>query len=662
MALLRMAVSALRRANQVRPAGRNVIIGTGAGAGQFVGSPITYLAAYGNVGWLYAVVSRIAEAVATATWRLYQTGKGERREIDRHVLLDLWRQPNPFFSGQEFVETFQQHLDLVGEAWWILVANATGRIAEIWTARPDRMTPIPHPTEWLSGYVYRSGSEVIPLQIDDVIFLRRPNPIDPYRGMGPVQTILADLDSEKYAALWNRNFFLNSAEPGGIIELDEALDDAEFERWVLRWREQHLGVANAHRVAILERGKWVDRKFTMRDMQFEQMRKINRDIILGAYGMPMALLGISETVNRANAEAAEVMFSRWVVRPRLERIRQALNERLVPHFSDNLEFDFDSVVPEDQEHHLKVSLGSYELGISTRNEARQLIGLGAVEEGNTINPYLGLALKGKDEYRSKPEELEEKMAESWERRLGEEAEAVIAYLRRVLPPAKAVMDDYDWDWWAHWGEAVILELIAVFSTISSREGLPTSTALELAVRYAQERAARLLHIDGDLALVTETRQRVARLVSEAIANSDSVDTLARRLRTDFVFSKQRARMIARTETATAWGQASLDAGRFQGREEKRWVTQGDSLVSPECQRNGAASWIPIEEAFPTGKETTPQHPNCRCGLRTRHRPKTSAGVRCPKCGHRLPVGELRGSVSVYCRRCKEVVVLEGLDN
>jgi hypothetical protein len=47
--------------------------------------------------------------------------------------------------------------------------------------------------------------------------------MDPYRGMGVVQTILVDLDATRASAEWNRNFFLNSAEPGGIVEVDRRL-------------------------------------------------------------------------------------------------------------------------------------------------------------------------------------------------------------------------------------------------------------------------------------------------------------------------------------------------------------------------------------------------------------------------------------------------------
>jgi len=31
-----------------------------------------------------------------------------------------------------------------------------------------------------------------------------------------------------------------------------------------------------------------------------------------------------------------------------------------------------------------------------------------------------------------------------------------------------------------------------------------------------------------------------------------------------------------------------------------------------CAENESAGWIPIDEAFPSGDQTPPNHPNCRC--------------------------------------------------
>src|SRR3546814_10775955 len=79
-----------------------------------------------------------------------------------------------------------------------------------------------------------------------------PNPNDPYRGLGPVQSLLSILVGQRAALDYNRNFFINGAGPGGIIEFPEELDDDEWRRFKRRWDSSHQGVANAHKVATLE--------------------------------------------------------------------------------------------------------------------------------------------------------------------------------------------------------------------------------------------------------------------------------------------------------------------------------------------------------------------------------------------------------------------------
>ncbi len=318
----------------------------------------------GSVGTLFAIVHRISNSVAAVDWKLYRKNEDARRaygpledrrvEVTRHLALDIWNNPNPFYTRQEFVESFTQHLDLTGEGYWVVARDARASFPmELWPVRPDRMVPVPHPTDFLTGWVYAGPSgEKVPLNRNEVVQLKMPNPLDPYRGMGPVQSLLVDLDSTRYSAQWNRNFFLNSAEPGGIIEVDRRLDDDEFNEMTGRWREQHQGVAQAHRVAVLEQGKWVERSFNQRDMQFVQLREVSRDIIREAFGMSKTMLGQTEDVNRATAEAAEYVFARYQLVSRLERIKGVLNNEFLPMFGptgQGVEFDYSNPVPNDRE-------------------------------------------------------------------------------------------------------------------------------------------------------------------------------------------------------------------------------------------------------------------------------------------------------------------------
>lgn len=309
-------------------------------------------------GTLFAIVDSLADSTASADWCLYApsaTPDGEPREITSHAALDLWNKPNPFYTSHSLVETCQQHYELVGERALVVLragANRNGIPLEIWPVRPDRLKPVPHPEEFISGFVYTGpAGEKIPLQTHEVIWDRRPNPLDPYRGMGAVQAILVDLDSARYSAEWNRNFFLNSAEPGGIIEVEHDLTDSEFRKLVSRWGEQHKGVAAAHRVGVLEAGqKWVERKYSMRDMQFSELRGVSREIIREAFRFPKPMLGTVEDVNRANAEAAEVVYKRWLIRTRLERWKRNVLTPLLAMFpsAGNYYFDYELEIPDDE--------------------------------------------------------------------------------------------------------------------------------------------------------------------------------------------------------------------------------------------------------------------------------------------------------------------------
>lgn len=319
---------------------------------------VTQMSAMATTGILFSIVNRTSNATAAVDWHLYRKAKSgkkeDRVEVTSHAALDLWNKPNPFMPRQEFVESSQQHIDLTGESYWVITRHPRFKIPlEMWPIRPDRITPDPHPTKFLVGYNYSSpDGEIIPLGLDEVIQLRMPHPLDLYRGLGPVQALLTDLDTVRYSAEWNRNFFMNSAEPGGIIQIDKRLQDDEFDEMSERWDEQHKGVANAHRVAIIEQGTWVNRTFTMKDMQFAELRKLGRDTVMEAFGISKTALGISDDVNRAAATAAKALFAQDLTVPRVERHKGALNHNYLPLFGDtatDLEFDYDSPVPADEE-------------------------------------------------------------------------------------------------------------------------------------------------------------------------------------------------------------------------------------------------------------------------------------------------------------------------
>jgi HK97 family phage portal protein len=333
------------------------------GAGQ--SDRFTQLQAMGGTGTLYAIIQLLSQGQAHGRWKMFRhptdgrvrytkTDKGSdmRQEVLRHQALKLWKKPNPFMTGNDFREVCWQFMELVGEQYWVMDRGPTalGFPLEMWPVRPDRMEPVPDKNKFLAGWVYTGpNGEQVPLDVNEVLQMRYPNPSDPFRGMSAVQSLLADIDSARYTAEWSRNFFLNSATPGGIVTFNKRLSDDEFDEFTNRWREQHQGVARGHRVGVLEQGAlWTPNTYTMRDMQFTELRTMSRDVIREAYRIHQAMLGNSNDVNRANAQTAEEVHVQWHDIARMERTKNVLDHMWLPMFGktgDDVEFDYDDPSP-----------------------------------------------------------------------------------------------------------------------------------------------------------------------------------------------------------------------------------------------------------------------------------------------------------------------------
>lgn len=317
----------------------------------------TQMGSMGAVSTLFAVVDRIASATAAVDWRLWRqapSGKPEDRTlVTAHPALTVWDNPNRFYTQRELVETITQHYDLTGE-WWLVVGRVTpaGTPVELWPVRPDRMRPVPDKDTFISGYVYR-GTVDVPLGVDQVITKKRPNPLDPYRGISPAGSLLYDLRGEQAAAEWNAQFFANSARPDGVLETPATLSDPEFTRLTDQWREAHQGPVNAHRVALLEAGLHFNPVgWAQKDMDFVALRGFSKEQILQAYGLSKFMLGAHEGVNRATAIAAKAVFYEQTINPRLDLLKEALNRTFLPMFGAlgrGVEFDYDNPEPEDSD-------------------------------------------------------------------------------------------------------------------------------------------------------------------------------------------------------------------------------------------------------------------------------------------------------------------------
>ena len=173
------------------------------------------------------------------------------------------------------------------------------------------------------------------------------------------------------------------------------------------------------------------------------------------------------------------------------------------------------------------------------------------------------------------------------------------------------------------GELAVNDAMAA---INVADKIVLEDSLDYVKEYAVNRTAELIgksidengkiidNPDASMAITDTTRDEIASLVENAIANGATNDELAQELADAYGFSSERAEMIARTETNIADNDITLNTYKNGGVEKKQWWTANDDLVSEECMANQDDGVIGINENFSSGDEAPPTHPNCRCTI------------------------------------------------
>lgn len=344
-------------------------------------------------GWVYTAVDSIANELGAIKIRLFELQRnGDVKEILDHKALDILHKVNSFTTKFDFFWLTQCYLELVGECYWLIEKDVSGCPINLYQIRPDRITPITTEEKIISGYTIKlpNGKETT-LEYDDIIFLNNPDPISIFTGLGTLQAAALTVDIDNESEKWNYNFYKNSARPDMVLTVKDANQMSKEQKTALKTsiRELHEGTKKSHKAMVLFGNMEIEKfGFNQKDMDFTEQMKFGRDKILGMFRVPKAIVAQTEGVNFASAKAAQYIFDRYTVNPKMEKLVQQLNEFYLPLFenSETMYFDFISPIKDDQEMLLKKYDSGLASGWLTVNEVRSFEGLKPLGKFDT--PYL----------------------------------------------------------------------------------------------------------------------------------------------------------------------------------------------------------------------------------------------------------------------------------
>lgn len=468
--------------------------------------------------WVYRPISTLADAASSVPWFVERRlGPDQWERVDGHPLEALLENPNPFMSRRELFERMVQHLCLAGNACLLRIGTKR-ETRELWPLDVRWVKPIPHKTEWISGYEYQDGSTRQVFPAADVIHVLLPDPASPYWGLSPLQAAAKAVDTDVEAAAWSKLTLQSRLSAEGLLTFTQQLTRDQHDEIRQRLRERITGAGGDRLLVVGGEAKFTPMAATARDQEVTAQKQLTREELCLALGVPPIMYGIGDPTYSNMKTAERALWVQTVV-PMLERFAGAFSRALIGNDPSLwLRYDLSGVeaLAPDLERDARV----YATLVQNRVEpaaAAEMIGLPLPEDAFTapqVNPFANFGGLGDEE--DEPEVEEPVVEDEIEDDTDEpEAKAFDASRRQAADEVNAA------------GDAQAGSIAAAFlrALREVRSGVPFDRVVEAIAAGQPDEAVRLL----GLSKLTEAAATLAQRLASAFraAGQATIGQIAR---------------------------------------------------------------------------------------------------------------------------------------
>ena len=352
---------------------------------------------FGRHPVVHACIRVVADVVASVPL-VVMTERGDResRVPDAHPLQKLLDYPGPRMTARAW--RARMAVDFLG------YGNAMTQLERAAPGRPPIGLRSINPESLQSAWVDLEGDPrrydygnwagvIIQVPAEDVVHVRdlemsRPFTPDVF-GFPRGATAIASMTADNEATQYVRQVVTNDGTPTFAVLLsDEATQD------------DATAMQDRYRARVVDRGKRGtpaffgavrDIKplgFTLRDLEFPDLRRVSREDICAAFGVDPRMIGIASASNDAGLSGAQYVEARarlvqHTIEPMMAAIEDELNHWLAPEFGDVwIGFDADvlrDLVENDTATSNRVQ-AEFKLGLRTWEESRKALKLSPVPE------------------------------------------------------------------------------------------------------------------------------------------------------------------------------------------------------------------------------------------------------------------------------------------
>lgn len=330
-------------------------------------------------GWAGICVKLRADAISSLDWQVKVNGN----PMEKHWLIDLINKPNSYITKRDFLALISQYLDATGNFYAVvdkseIMKNLPLAIHVLPSARVTQV----YDGMNIIGYDVQ-GTQIkhyLPEQILHIKNITAGLTFD--NQLIGKSTISSAMDSIKSGVAMNSfllRYFDNDGIPPLIAETDNILSEEAFRLWRTEF-EQIFGreitglVQNGMKVKPLS-----DNSLGSNSNLIPELDKIFKTNIAAAFGVPPSKL-TSEYQNRATAQISDNAFRKDTIEPLAYSIEAQITNYF-NQFEEGLEFSHIPYIDSDDELEMKKQEHRLSLGLTNRNEEREEMSLGKLQDG-----------------------------------------------------------------------------------------------------------------------------------------------------------------------------------------------------------------------------------------------------------------------------------------
>lgn len=284
--------------------------------------------------WVYAAINRIALTAASAPLVFYQGSANEAPTYDAdeiitdksHPVLKLFNPPNfpIILSLRDLLYRTFLHLGVDGKLFWV-IERKNGIPVNIDIRPKTALNPILRGVyqDQLVGWEDHTKNKTY--KLENVLLIQEYLPdllnglsLD---GLSPLSPAKLSLDAEYHINGWNASYFKTGMKTPLLLQAKGSLNKdqkTEIRKEILNY---YSGVDGAHGALLMQGGIEVTPlSVGTKDVDFIQGKKLNREEVLGVYGVPPSLVGLFEYSSYANAEEQTKTFWEQTLLPKMAAI------------------------------------------------------------------------------------------------------------------------------------------------------------------------------------------------------------------------------------------------------------------------------------------------------------------------------------------------------